>query len=126
MERFRVSTEYVVAIGFAAILIFQAPTRANAESRHDECLSVAQQYLPEITLKNVCDVPIDVKWCHMTRAGTNIGCRVEHPLDPRHFVSTGACAGCEWKVNYEVFLYSEHAQGSFSSDADMVANLRTH
>lgn len=129
MKALRDKTAWLIGLGLV-LVVFQGAKRAAAEppptSRHDECLSIAQQYLPEVTLKNVCDVPIDLKWCHMTRAGTNIGCHVEHPLDPRHFVSTGACAGCVWKVNYEVFLFSDHAEWSFSSDADMLANLRSH
>jgi len=121
----------LVIVGFALMLICRTPKLVEAgppvpASRHDECLSVKPGYLPEVTLHNVCDAPIDLKWCHMTKAGTNIGCRVEHPLDPSHFVSTGACAGCQWKVNFEVFLFSDHAQGSFSSDADMLENLRNH
>jgi len=121
---------FLVVVGFALIVICQTPKSVKAAppapSRHDECLSVKSGYLPEMTLLNVCDAPIDLKWCHMTKAGTNIGCRVERPLAPKHFVSTGACAGCQWKVNFEVFLSSDRADGSFSSDADMLENLRNH
>ena len=95
-------------------------------SQHQECVRIAQGYLPEMSIKNVCDVAIDLKWCHMTRANTNIGCEVVRYMGPQHFVSTGACAGCVWKVNYEVFLSSEQADGEFTSDPDMLANLRSH
>jgi hypothetical protein len=103
------------------------PVYASAlGAQHQECVKVAQGYLPEMSIKNVCEEPIDLKWCHMTRANTNIGCEVVPDMGPQHFVTTGACAGCVWKVNYEVFLSSENASGEFSSDAYMLADLRRH
>ena len=80
----------------AAGLLFvcQGTTRLYAASQHNECISVTQGYLGDLTLTNVCQVPVDMKWCHMTTDGRNVGCNLERSLNAGWHVNTGACAQC--------------------------------
>jgi hypothetical protein len=95
-----------------------------AEERQNECVRVSLGSLGNVTLKNVCSDRVDMKWCHMTTDGRNVGCQVERDLNPRWHVETGVCPKCRWKINYEIFLTSNRADAEFSSDAQMLASLR--
>jgi hypothetical protein len=96
-----------------------------AAARHNECVRVSLGSLGNVTLKNVCSDRVDMKWCHMTTDGRNVGCQVERDLNPGWRVETGVCPKCTWKINYEIFLTSNRADAEFSSDAQMLASLKS-
>jgi hypothetical protein len=117
----------LVAVFFVvAVLVLQErPISVYAAAeRHDECVRVSLGSLGNITLKNVCSDRVDMKWCHMTTDGRNVGCQVERDLNPGWHVETAVCQKCRWKINYEIFLTSNRADAEFSPDTQMLASLR--
>jgi len=120
--------KWLVPLFFIVTLLVlqQKPISVHAAAeRHDECVTVSLGSLGNLILKNVCSDRVDMKWCHMTTDGRNVGCQVERDLHPGWHVETGGCPKCKWKVNYEIFLTSNRADVEFSSDAQMLAGLKT-
>jgi hypothetical protein len=108
------------------IFLLQRPTAANPASvRHDECVRASVGSLGNVILKNICSDRVDMKWCHMTTDGRNVGCQVERDLDPGWHVETGVCSKCRWKISYEIVLTSSRNRLEFSSDAQMLADLKS-
>jgi hypothetical protein len=117
----------LVAVFFVATVLAlqERPVSVQAAAeRHNECVRVSLGSLGNVILKNVCSDRVDMKWCHMTIDGRNIGCQVERDLNPGWHVETGACPKGRWKINYEIFLASNRADAEFSSDAQMLASLK--
>ncbi|MGA8211996.1 MAG: hypothetical protein WB799_00275 [Candidatus Sulfotelmatobacter sp.] len=118
-----VATVFVVV---GVLFLQQRPISAHAAAeRHDECVRASLGSLGNVILKNVCSDRVDMKWCHMTTDGRNIGCQVERDLNPGWHVETGVCPKCRWKVNYEIFLTSNRGDAEFSSDIQMLASLKS-
>ena len=115
----------VIAFSIVTVLGLQLkPNSVQVAEQHDECVRVSSGSLGNVTLKNVCSDRVDMKWCHMTTEGRNVGCQVERDLYPGWHVETGVCPKCRWKVNYEIFLTSNRANAEFRTDAQMLASLR--
>ena len=120
--------KWLVAVFFVATVLAlqERPVSVQAAAeRHNECVRVSLGSLGNVILKNVCSDRVDMKWCHMTTEGRNVGCQVERDLNPGWHVETGVCPKCRWKVNYEIFLTSNRGDAEFSSDTQLLASLKS-
>ena len=115
----RIGNLFVMA-AIVALFAFATPTASYAQS---QCVAATSGYLGDVTIKNRCSVPIDVKWCYMRKDGSDQGCRVL-TLNPGFEDNTPQCYQCSYKVLWENHPASQRSQYYFQSDGAMLSRLR--